>query len=932
VPIDDFAAEGRAPVGITASSLRLGRPLGVRGARVESRTIAGLFHEERSMSRTETKRTARPALWCAALLLCLLPIGDALAAPPTVNGLFYGDGDDGRYVHWATSLLGSKLYVYVDVPSTTLYVALVVDRSVNDNVFGDSHAGFSGNYMSSAGWGVGRGQQRPASRLVDSEFASFEFACAPNTANRWAWQQGYACLQGGTWTSDSTSCGTSAVLYQRLSRRAGSSAPAPSPRTSTPGTPRRSSRGTSTSSAPRSTSGSRRSRASDPNTSPPNNPNTVIGLEGYPASGQIGFNSTYQYEWPMVYEWSIDVGPNGTNCGDQALFLITGESHHSPMKDLLGGQRPLPGGDDCFPPGGDTNPFSDWGDLPNSYGTTSASNGPRHYIKVNGPRLGQDIQAETSGQPTADATGDGAEEDGVTANVTSNWTAGSTQTIEVTVSNAPSGALLGAWFDWNGDGDVADAGEFFSWNVVNGTNTQSLTVGAGFDWQSDTLYARFRIFSSGAAAPGGTLTQADSVGVATDGEVEDYAFQPGELPVTLNAFTSEGSPGGELTVRWQTASETDNVAFELWGRVGGEWQPLTELVQSQGMSSALPQSYEVRIAAPAGLGALQLVDYDSRGRTERFGAFRVGESYGEIQRARPIDWRGPRAERAERLRDLGFVDTAREEARRPCARRGVEPPTSRAARWKKLGAASRSRAGYPVPRGFGHHGRRPTGAAPWRRPRRRADVLRRDPVETGAMTHVAVTEAGVQRVTYEALRDGGLDLAGVHTGTIAVTWRGAPVDRWIDGPPSFGPGSAIEFVGRPPAGDDALYIDANLYQVAVDPSLAREPATLGQGKAKSVSPPILREASWWTGPWPTTPVADRRPVGRAQRPGAGGTADDRDARPPGRGPGGERPEPRVVGLGTVTDLPDLRDGSGRADPGAQRGGLVRAGRAPASRT
>lgn len=51
-----------------------------------------------------------------ALLLAAGPV----AAQPTVNGLFYGDGDSSQYVLWNTSYYGSGLYIYYDAPTTTL--------------------------------------------------------------------------------------------------------------------------------------------------------------------------------------------------------------------------------------------------------------------------------------------------------------------------------------------------------------------------------------------------------------------------------------------------------------------------------------------------------------------------------------------------------------------------------------------------------------------------------------------------------------------------------------------------------------------------------------------------------------------------------------------------------------------------------------------
>jgi hypothetical protein len=89
---------------------------------------------------------------------------------------------------------------------------------------------------------------------------------------------------------------------------------------------------------------------------------------------------------------------------------------------------------------------------------------------------------------------------------------------------------------------------------------------------------------------------------------------------------------------------------------------------------------------------VQLVDYDLRGRAERFGSFSVGQSYGEFQPVREIDWTVPRAERERRLQERGFADTLRA-SRARAARDGGE-------RWKKLrdGEAGRwgARSAAPV--------------------------------------------------------------------------------------------------------------------------------------------------------------------------------------------------------------------------------------------
>ncbi|MDX1503672.1 MAG: C25 family cysteine peptidase, partial [Thermoanaerobaculia bacterium] len=496
--------------------------------------------------------------------------------------------------------------------------------------------------------------------------------------------------------------------------------------------------------------------------------------------------------------------------------------------------------------------------------------------------------------PTADATGDGPEEDGIDPIVTTVWEPDDNECFTVTsVSNASGGAVLAAWFDWNNDGNFDEADEYYTWTVDNTTTQVCLgdstsgntAVGASFD-KTNPLAARFRLFSSGAAAPGGSLDPGDFGGLATDGEIEDYLYPANSLPVTLSAFQSEGAPGGPVTVRWQTSSETENVAFEIWGRVDGEWRALSELVASHGGSSALPQSYEVEISAPAGLQALQLVDYDLRGRAERYGGFRVGELYGDFQTVETVDWSGPRAQRSRRLAERGFVDTRR------------SPRAAEA--WKKVDEAQGRGRGRSNAAFRGNAAARSNGAV----------VL-----AEGPQTHVAVTETGIQRVTYEALRDGGLDLAGVHPREIAVTWRGEPVARWIDGGSSFGPGGAIEFLGRAPEGDDALYIDASLYQVSVDASRARRAGQIGQGRATAPSPfylaeigvdePVLYHHQSPTGdPW----------VNRSILAIGGGAPRVASLSLPIDGPLADGPGELIVSLGSVTDLPTLEDAGGQPIP------------------
>ena len=86
-------------------------------------------------------------------------------------------------------------------------------------------------------------------------------------------------------------------------------------------------------------------------------------------------------------------------------------------------------------------------------------------------------------------------------------------TITVNVQNAPAGARLDAWIDFNGDGSWGSPGEhiFASTALNDGDNVLRFDVPS---WASPgNAYARFRLSSVGGLGVGG---------LAADGEVEDY--------------------------------------------------------------------------------------------------------------------------------------------------------------------------------------------------------------------------------------------------------------------------------------------------------------------------------------------------------------------------------------------------------------------------
>lgn len=165
--------------------------------------------------------------------------------------------------------------------------------------------------------------------------------------------------------------------------------------------------------------------------------------------------------------------------------------------------------------------ITDFGDAPDTYGTTLARDGARHLAI--GPQLGliRDPEIDATATTTAlgdDMTGDVDDEDGVVLPglfVAGTCDCSGTGLGNQIIVNATGPGFLDAWVDFNRDGDF-DASERIasSFPVHAGTNTLvpaiPTTVSAG------PSFARFRLSSTGGLGP---------MGAAADGEVEDHAVQ-----------------------------------------------------------------------------------------------------------------------------------------------------------------------------------------------------------------------------------------------------------------------------------------------------------------------------------------------------------------------------------------------------------------------
>ena len=193
-------------------------------------------------------------------------------------------------------------------------------------------------------------------------------------------------------------------------------------------------------------------------------------------------------------------------------------------------------------------PNLDFGDAPetgtsgngvgtNNYGTTLANNGPRHSIT--GPGLGGTIDAETDGQPNSAATGDGADEDGVT--FPDCLSAGIANNIPIQVNGT---GKLSLWIDLNGDGDFLDSGEMLLNNVPH-TGTLPFPINIPTTATPGATYARARVIALGDP----DLTS--PLGAASSGEVEDYAVSIckdfGDAPDTYCTVLASDGPRHDNT-------------------------------------------------------------------------------------------------------------------------------------------------------------------------------------------------------------------------------------------------------------------------------------------------------------------------------------------------------------------------------------------------
>ena len=130
-----------------------------------------------------------------------------------------------------------------------------------------------------------------------------------------------------------------------------------------------------------------------------------------------------------------------------------------------------------FTPGPANTLFPDGGDADTNPDTTDGT--PAVW-------LGLTVDSELNGQPSANAMGDGVDEDGMVF-APSGWIDGQTSVVTVTLNSSASNITVyyGLWIDWNANGSFSDAMDgFYNGSGVTGSPVNvpvSIAIPAGFN-------------------------------------------------------------------------------------------------------------------------------------------------------------------------------------------------------------------------------------------------------------------------------------------------------------------------------------------------------------------------------------------------------------------------------------------------------------------
>jgi hypothetical protein len=221
-------------------------------------------------------------------------------------------------------------------------------------------------------------------------------------------------------------------------------------------------------------------------------------------------------------------------------------------------------------------PAQDFGDAPASYDPDALSPAANQKACNNSTlRIGSLWDREWTLGSSSDATGDGADEDGITTVTTmvSDGVAYNHVQDVIVLNNTGATAYLAGWLDYDADG-VFEASEGVVVTVPSSALPQTISLG----WTGITVapgtpnsFLRVRLYS-------GTLTTNNATGWLSDGETEDYPVisQPMPLVIQLLDFNATLTRDKNVLLTWKAYTDDDAFGFEVqrsrdqnvWEKIG----------------------------------------------------------------------------------------------------------------------------------------------------------------------------------------------------------------------------------------------------------------------------------------------------------------------------------------------------------------------------
>ena len=444
-----------------------------------------------------------------------------------------------------------------------------------------------------------------------------------------------------------------------------------------------------------------------------------------------------------------------------------------------------------------------FGHLPSAYTNMNLYNEGGAFSLNGSTYLGSSVTTNaTDGINTVGYTNK-ATDDGVTNTPDVTWVAGGSGSVDLIIT-CPSTCYLNAWFDWNKDNDFGDSGEqiFTNQSVSNGNVTLTFNIPAGTTLDG-TFYSRFRLTDQPMTTPSPYGTALNGT-TALVGETEDPFFTiTGGVttPVTLSYFKAERQ-GSKVNFIWSTATETGNIGFNLYVDSGkGRVRINQELIPSNAVDSLDRQDY--LYAAKVKGDIFFIEDVSVLGETRQHGPFNLGEEFGSQVNPDKIDWvsiiEENRMAQADRRNSIPMNMAI------PAIGLEIDPESTAKERFvesQKDGSILMPETGLPGES-------QPAGTLEIPPAQDTTDqYASRVNLMLRTTLNLKVNQTGMYRVTYEMLRDAGLDLSGVAFSKITLTNGGKEQPIYVQAKDTFGPGSFFEFYGQ---ALDTIYTDTNIY-------------------------------------------------------------------------------------------------------------------------